>query len=128
MNWIILAAALEVGWMPLGDFVMHDPPSQISITGSFYVDMEVRAEVFDHLFLGGEVKTLMYKIGDGYYFMPERMLYQFTAGIFVDNFEIGIRHYCTHPIQPYLWQWNGPARWEGSYEEVYLRVGVDSGK
>ncbi len=124
MTWLILAAALELGWMPLGDFLMHDPYQSIRIAGTFYVDMEARATLFGFLFAGGEVKTFMWKMTDGYQFWPERMLYQFNAGLTWGPAELGWRHYCTHPVTPYLSNWIGEARWEGGYEEVYLRLTV----
>jgi hypothetical protein len=123
MNWIILAFALEVGWMPQGDFLMHEPTSIVTLEGMFYVDFEARATLFGFLFAGGEVKTIMWGVGWNNY-SPERMLYQFNAGIRLDPLELGWRHYCTHPMWTYLQSWNGTARWEGSYEEVYLRLEI----
>lgn len=128
MQWIVLAAALELGWMPMGDFVMHEPQGWASTTGSFYVEMDARVVICDILFVGGEVKTLMYKTPDGYSFWPERMVYEFSAGVTFGPAEIGWRHMCTHPIIPYLREWPGLARWEGAYEEVYLRVDTTSKK
>jgi len=125
MNWLALAFALELGWMPMGDFLMHEPSQHIQLAGTFYVDMEARATAFGFLFVGGEVKTFVWKYDDGSYsFSPERMLYQFNAGITFGIAEVGWRHYCTHPMQTYLWSWDGPARWEGAYEELYLRLEV----
>jgi len=121
MNWLVLAMALEVGWMPLGDFVMREPPGFVSVTGSFYVDMEARATAFGFLFVGGEVKTFMWHYEGEYSFAPERMLYQFNAGVTWGPVEIGYRHFCTHPISVYL-SWPGKALYEGAYEEVYLRL------
>lgn len=122
MTWLVLAAALEVGWMPMCDFLMHDPPAYVVTTDAFYVDMEARATAWGFLFVGGEVKTFMWKSTPGYDFSPERMLYQFNAGLTWGPLELGFRHYCTHPIMPYLWSWPGQAKWEGAYEELYLRV------
>jgi hypothetical protein len=125
MNWLALAFALELGWLPKGDFLMHDPSASITLAGTFYVDMEVRATAFGFLFVGGEVKTFVWKYADGgYYFTPERMLYQFNAGISRGPVEVGFRHFCIHPVQAFLLSWDGPARWEGGYEEVYLRLEV----
>jgi hypothetical protein len=121
MSWLVLAFALEVGWMPMGDFIMREPTAWVTTAGSFYVDMDARATVAGFLFVGGEVKTLMWKTTTGYDFSPERMLYQFNAGLAWGPAELGWRHYCTHPITPYT-SYPGPARWEGAYEELYLRL------
>jgi len=131
MNWLALFFALELGWMPSGDFLMYDPPSIVSVTGSLYVDMEARATAFGFLFAGGSVKTFMWAHDGGYSFMPFRLLYEFEAGATLGPVEVGFRHYCTHPQWVYLWayQWwdaryGQAARWEGAYEEVYLRLEV----
>ncbi len=121
MNWLALFFSIELGWMPNGDFLMHNPPAYVTTAGSFYVDMEMRATAFGFLFIGGEVKTFMWKTTTGYDFSPERMLYQFNAGLTWGPAELGFRHYCTHPISPYT-AYPGPARYEGAYEELYLRL------
>jgi hypothetical protein len=123
MSWIVLAFALEVGWMPQGDFLMHEPTSIVTLQGMFYVDLDARITLWGSTFVGGEVKTIMWK-GERYSFSPERMLYQFNAGIKLDPLELGWRHYCTHPMWTYLQSWKGTARWEGAYEEVYLRLEI----
>jgi hypothetical protein len=83
--------------------------------------MDARATAWGFLFVGGEVKTLMYKTLAGYDFSPERMLYGFNAGVKWGAVELGFRHFCTHPISPYT-SYPGPALYEGGYEEVYLRL------
>lgn len=129
MTWLILAMALEVGWMPQGDFVMYDPPSIVTVTGSFYTELEARATAWGFLFAGGSVKTFVWLYDGAYTFAPERSLYNFEAGVTLGPVEVGWRHFCTHPTWTYLWsyrlgdaQYGQAARWEGSYEEVYLRL------
>lgn len=123
MNWLVLAMALEVGWMPQGDFLMHEPDQYLNVAGTFYVDMEARATAFGFLFAGGEVRTFMWKYDDGgYRFDPERMLYQFNIGVTHGPVEVGGRFFCTHPMQTYLFKWEGTAKWEGAYSELYFRL------
>ena len=60
------------------------------------------------------------------YFNPEQMAYLFGFGWRRDNFEIGFRHYCTHPIIAYMPQYDDiDLFWEGSYEEVFIRFSGD---
>lgn len=129
MTWLVLAAALEVGLLPMGDFLMYDPPSTVSITGTIYTELEARATAWGVLFVGGEVRTFAWAVDGSYSFTPFRLLYQFEAGFTLGPLEIGFRHYCTHPQWVYLWAYRygdaiygQQARWEGAYEEVYLRL------
>lgn len=131
MNWLALFFALELGWMPAGDFLMYDPPSIVSVTGSFYTELEAQVTAWDMLFVGGEVRTFVWATEGSYSFMPFRLLYEVEAGLTLGPVEIGFRHFCTHPQWVYLWayQWGDAAygqaaRWEGSYEELYLRLEV----
>lgn len=131
MNWIALAFALELGWMPNGDFLMYDPPSFVSVAGSYYTELEMRATAFGFLFVGGSVKSFVWLYEGEYTFAPERELYEFEAGLTRGPLEVGFRHYCTHPMWPYLWAYQHgdagygqAARYEGAYEELYLRLEV----
>jgi hypothetical protein len=122
MTWLAFLFALEVGYMPVGDFVMHDPPGYVCLDESFYVHFDAEVVLFKYGFVGGSIKTFMWKTADSYQFCPERDLYEFKVGLRFDHVELGWRHYCTHPVMPYLNSWLGGAKWEGGYEEVYLRL------
>ncbi len=128
MHWLALFFALEAGWMPAGDFVMYDPPSMETVAGSFYTEFEARVTAWGFLFVGGSVKTFVWLYEGEYTFAPERSLYSLEAGVKFGPVEVGFRHYCTHPTWIYLWafrygdaEYGQAARWEGAYEEVYLR-------
>lgn len=130
MNWILLWFALEVGYMPQGDMLMYESPSFITTAGMFYTSLETRATLGRVIFLGGMAKTFVFSTEGSLSFWPERMLYGFEAGINLGpNLELGFRHFCTHPMFPYVWAgrsedptYANGALWEGAYEEVYMRL------
>ena len=115
--------------MPMGDFLMYEPPSVVSVTGTVYTELEARATAWGVLWVGGMVRTFAWDQAGTYSFMPFRLLYQFEAGVTLGALEVGFRHYCTHPQWVYMWAlqsqeptYGQGARWEGAYEEVYLRI------
>lgn len=114
--------------MPAGDFRMHDPPGHVSFEDSFYVHLEAEAVFFDSLFFGGSIRTFMWHVQNSYVFYPERDLYEFRAGVRLSSMELGFRHFCTHPVMPYLGLDTEQTRWEGGYEEVYLRLQTKGNK
>ncbi len=130
MNWLLFWFALEFGYMPQGDMLMYKPPDFATTEGMFYTSLEARATLGKVLFLGGMTKTFVFNVNGEASFWPERMLYGFEAGINLGpSLELGFRHFCTHPMFPYVWtmrqeapSYAKGALWEGSYEEIYVRL------
>jgi len=120
MDWIVFLFALELGIVPTSGFVMYDTPSETVFEQAGYVQLETRIELFKYLFLGGSIRTYVWKDREGVSFWPWRDGYMFNAGLRYKQMELGFRHYCTHPVIPYRY----PAKmnWEGAYEEVYFRI------
>jgi hypothetical protein len=126
MQWIALFFVLELGWMPQGEFVMYrswvlDEFFPVKYTA--YTDLEAEVVFFEHVFMGGGVKTSVWKLDeDGWTFFPHKAVYRFSVGARVGIFEFGFRHFCIHPVTPFF-DWLEPqALWEGAYEEIYVRV------
>lgn len=123
MNWLALFFALELGWMPAGDFIMYTVPPEIySVRCSAYTELYVEAELFGIGFIGGGIRTSIWYNGEGYTFWPNRATYEFRAGARWGPLEIGWRHFCMHPVIPMFEYVHPDAIWEGAYEELYLRV------
>ena len=120
MSWLVLIFALECGLIPTDNFVMYQVPIERVYDQAFYIQMEAEVELFDLLFIGGTVRTYVWKKQEGISFWPWRDGYLFKVGLRKGPFELGFRHYCTHPVIPYRYpiQMN----WEGAYEEIYFRV------
>lgn len=131
MNWIALVIALELGYLPNGTMVMYEPSETMNVSGTWYAEFEAEAELWGILFVGGEIKTFMWKTQltpVDYNFFPEQEWYGVWGGIRRGPFELGFRHYCTHPVVPFLPLTRSKILWEGSYEELYLKVKLSWGK
>ena len=124
MNWIALLFALELGIMPMGYLETYERvlPVQHNLDGAYYVDMQADVLLYDLFFIGGRTKTYMRKRIDVLSFWPTTAEFEFNAGIRAGILEIGFRHYCMHPIVPWLYHGGGAMQWEGGYEELYIRL------
>ena len=125
MTWLAFIYALELGFLPAGDFVMYGEldPEYVPVQYSLYTDLQVEFEISNIFFIGGGIKTGLW-YGDGYTFFPHRSTYSFYTGFRYGLFEVGWRHFCFHPITPFfgfgILDYN--AIWEGAYDELYLKI------
>jgi hypothetical protein len=125
MNWLILVAALELGIAPWDQMIMYGPPDNVFKEGPiYYTELQARIMAWNLLFVGGGVQTQMWW-DDKRSFWPFRAAYLFELGLRHKWLEVGFRHYCTHPVMPLQPLWVEPlgqeARWEGAYEQIYVR-------
>lgn len=131
MNWLLFMFMLEVGFLPQGDLVMYNSETIAEVypvQWLGYTDLGMEIQLGNILFVGGGVKTMLFahpsdvlNVG----FFPYGAQYRVNAGIRFRGVEVGFRHYCIHPVMP----WVGIVKdyeptWEGWYEEVYFRVGT----
>lgn len=121
MNWLIFLFVFEVGFLPHGDFIMYEELELVPVQYSLYTDLQAEVVISNLLFIGGGVRTGMW-YHDGYTFFPHRTSYNFQMGIRRGMVEVGIRHYCFHPVTPFFALLDYGALWEGAYEEIYLRI------
>jgi hypothetical protein len=129
MTWLAFVLALEAAYLPMGSFHLYEPALQVVEPGiEFYVDLEARAVLWDLLYVGGSVRSNFHDVGDSRFFNPTAAAYTVEAGFERDGFKAGWRHYCTHPVIPYLSGTSMGRVWEGGYEEVFLRVEGRIGK
>ena len=129
MNWLLFMFMLEVGFLPQGDLVMYDSMALdriYPVRNYGYTELQVELQAFGLVFVGGGVKTMIFNHPDqGMSFFPYGANYNVNAGLRFRGIEVGWRHYCIHPVMP----WVGLVRdyepvWEGWYEEVYFRIGT----
>ena len=121
MSWLVFIFALEAGLIPSDHFVMYEIPTEYVYSQSFYLQMDVEAELFDLFFIGGSIRSYVWKSREGPSFWPFRDGYLFKVGLRKKPFELGFRHYCTHPVIPS--QYPAQMNWEGAHEEIYFRIG-----
>ena len=120
MSWLVFIFALEIGWLPIDSLKMYEQPMSYQSGQSGYIQFESEIELFKHVFVGGSIRTYISKNKNSYDFWPTRDGYMFYTGLRYDILEIGFRHYCTHPVVPWDYQFN--PIWEGAYEEIYFRI------
>ena len=121
MSWLVLVFALEAGWLPNGAVVMYEVPEVSIFTGSLYTDLSAQLEIAEVLYVGGGTRINVWASEGEYTFWPAAAYFSFEAGARWKGVEIFFRHYCQHPIAPYVPVWDYHGVWEGSYEEVGIR-------
>ena len=127
MTWLALFFALEIGFLPNGHLETYSNdrmPKAIELQGSGYVDFETEVRLFKYGFIGGSTKIYINKHNNGDTFSPETAEFDFNLGIRIAPLELGFRHYCMHPIVPWIYYTRVSPQWEGAYEEIYLRLEV----
>lgn len=122
MSWLVLVFALELGILPQTGFVMYQPnPAYVVDQVGFYTDLSATVEAYG-FYAGGGMRCYFWIDRDTVSFWPEQMTFLFEAGWRTEGLNVGFRHYCMHPVVPYLALTGAPPQnWEGSYEEIYIR-------
>lgn len=123
---IDLKASLEIGWLPNGTALMIEDSGikahQENEDEQFYTDLSADVWLFDHVFVGGSVKTYMFASSEEINFDPNQDMYTFHVGATYKGIEIGFEHMCTHPVVTYsALNWNDK-NWEGYWEYAWLSV------
>jgi len=120
---IIYSSSFEFGITPEDKMNVYLPEFWSEAAAnkvSFYFNLETKIEI-KKFYIGGGIKTFAGKsISDAKEFVPYKATYKFMTGFEFDKFEIGFRHYCIHPVVPYI-TFDNPAIFHGAYEELYIR-------
>lgn len=98
------------------------PPDAIYLGDSFFMDWEAEFVLFDHLYMNGGAKTILFKSVKGLIFDPKAVDYRFEAGLRFGIIDIFFRHHCMHPIMTYMYSYDVKPIWEGWYNEVGIRI------
>lgn len=124
MNWLVLLFALELGFSP--NYVSMNlaiPEPELNVTEDIgYVLFEAEVVAWDHLFVGGAVKTYIQGTGSLTNFHPFESDYMFNAGLRFGQLEIGGKRFCLHPNRPYNILYNTQGDTDASYTEYYIRM------
>lgn len=138
MNWLALAFALELGIVPSGNFMMYErepqvfeydgeyyyPVSvqQVDIAPIVYTQLDAEVMLFGFLFAGGGVRVQTRYHEDAWSFAPQATFYEFTGGAVFGPVRLQYRHCCFHPQMTYMYNYRPAGGWEGSYDEISLRL------
>ncbi|MBA7650936.1 hypothetical protein ES703_58751 [subsurface metagenome] len=126
MTWLAFVFALEIGFLPCGDFVMYNSDfldEFYPVKYTAYTELEAEVLAWDILFIGGGIRTSIWQLQEsGYGFFPHKAVYNFHAGARQGLLEIGWRHFCIHPVVPCFKYIKPEAIWEGAFDMLYLRI------
>lgn len=120
--------SLTMAFMPRNDFIIYgnDPIYELQWSHEekvYYTDIEVEmASPKDIIFVGGSIKTVFTPKDNSYTNIPLRDAFRFYFGLRYDRFELGFRHYCTHPVALYIHNKANEFSIHGSYREIYLQI------
>lgn len=133
-DWLSGTIGFEVGYLPNSTFFIYNVKDPKYIIGndetltmdksfkhSIYTDFDIHLVLFDYFFIGGSSKISMLSSEGSYTFFPNTALFRFDAGVEIESWMLGFRHYCMHPIMPYVSFYSYELDYEGSYEELYIR-------
>ena len=120
--------SLTLACMPMNDMVDYSLDSiygdyLLSNGISYYADIDLEFSTpKDHFFIGGGFKSVFAPKENLRSFVPLRDAFDFNIGMRYNRFQLGFRHYCTHPVA--LAVHNRPNKYaiHGAYEEIYLTI------
>jgi len=122
MDWLVFEFALECGLLPNTGFAIYQPDLK-SVAGAdgFYTALSASVESFG-FYVGGGMRNYFWKMLEKG-FRPYQMTFRFDAGWRNDFLDIGFRHYCMHPVVPFLGLTGAPPQnWECAYEVLFFRI------
>jgi hypothetical protein len=121
----LLTGHVEIGWVPMGrEWASNMTAGTTEELTDFlsYVETSFRISPERHFFIGGRARTYQFMRSGKLNFRPIIIDYLATVGFIfrIEGMilEIGMRHYCGHPVvstrDPVMLQ-------NRAYEEVYVR-------
>ncbi len=119
---IAFAFFIEVGYMPQSQVLTYVTVAEmIDESQQFYIELGGRLYFWDMLYVGGSAKIHMWPeaLTDWH---PHKLDSLFEIGIEYGAIEFGFRHWCKHPIVPYLSEIGHFNSVDEVHEEIFLRV------
>ncbi len=126
LELLVFSFFMEVGWIPDQGVIL--PESTECVEDVFYLDMDalVRCGI---LWIRAGMKTYSWPAGrNGAMpsYWPARVDYRFSVGLTCSILTVGLRHLCSHSLDPYG-RITDPV--DGWYDEIYVRLdGAIGGK
>ncbi len=116
---LTFAFFVEVGWIPDQGVIL--PESDQGIENLFYLDMDAYVQWWI-LWIRGGMKTYSWPAGWGTgvpCYWPARIDYRFSFGLTYSILTVGLRHLCSHSVNPYG-RITDPV--DGWYDEIFFRI------
>lgn len=126
MTWLAILFFIEGGLVNGANAIVDGESFKANQTSyyqepemSTYFDIGFELQLFNnHLFVGGGIEN--YQVPESLtVWQPHRAIYDFNAGARLSVFEIGVRHFCDHPVisserlPTYVWN---------AQTKIYLKI------
>jgi len=123
MKIFTLMIMLNFGIIPNGHLKLYESRNNIRNEMSMFGDFNIEARMFNnHFFYGIDSKIFIWKTDSGYDFSPDRIDFLFFTGIrFNEHLEIYWKHFCQHPIIPWINSGYDYSIFESSYNEIGIQ-------
>lgn len=96
MNWLVLSCFLTLGFLPCQRLELGN--NYLSKDGCLEQTVGLQVVAWKHARLWTEIETYDFKNDEGISFSPFRSDYRIGFELFDDNFTIGMKHECDHPV------------------------------
>ncbi len=123
---LLLAFAFEAGAVS-GTLIEYSPdpdmPRWMIASIPLYTTLEVEAELHG-AFVGGFIRSDFLAVSPPLSGLPFQATYGISAGYRTGPVELGWRHICTHPVDPYAMILRDDIRpkHEGFFDQFYVRI------
>jgi hypothetical protein len=131
MTWLAIVVLLECGIVPTGPIIPGQNEGTYYIDGQVlrypvYLSIGVDATLWGFIFIRGSAVNYGYIQNFRLGVVPYYINYSVSAGIAYNNFEMGFRHFCNHPINCNVGTEKRCPAYTVNYsrEEIYLQVKI----
>lgn len=118
---LALFFAIQLGILPLGDVYMYQVYTSAQIENTYYAILKTELR-YRGFYLGGDVKTYMWKFSNHITFTPYQSNYGITTGWRNKHIDIGAEYHCIHPTVPYYFFYHPRYKWEAFYLDVFVKI------
>jgi len=120
---------IEAGYIPQSQIFTYVSPRVEALDENhlFYTDLGATLFFWNVLYVGGSVKTYVWPLAPGIW-SPHKADYLFKVGLRWGIGEVGFRHWCKHPVVPYLYQRDGFNTIDEVHEEIFIKFEGRIGK
>lgn len=101
MGWFMVVFFIEAGMVNGGTAVLNGNFYPVAMYQepemSTYAELGLEMSLWDVVFVGGSIENYQVPVSITSW-IPHRAIYHIYGGVRYKMFEVGIRHYCDHPV------------------------------